>query len=177
MKTALLVLFSGLLLACDEPPATSSSASAAPAAKTSTPPKPTSAPTASATTEASPGTPLLPGTALKDTLKDVDTIMALGKATSPMGVMASDKKDIAAIMAAIGTDQLLKKPFESKCITPTKLAFQDKAKKGLGVLGFCADDDKFALGRFDGTGAQMAAVDVKDPVAFKAALKKIGAIK
>ena len=84
---------------------------------------------------------------------------------------------VAALLAAIGTDQQLSKPFGPKCVTTTKLAFQTKDGKQLGVLGFCDKDESFAKGVFDGSGAEQAAVDVKDPAGFKAALKKIGAIK
>lgn len=177
MRVTLLVLCCAALVACDDPPAPAASASAAATQAKPPPPKPSAAPTQSAAADDGSGAPQLPGTPLKDTLKGVDIIMGLGKASGPMGVMASDKKDVAAILNAIGTDQPLKKAFGSKCITPTKLAFQDKDKKALGVLGFCDTDDKFETGRFDGPGAVMVEVTVKDPAGLKTVLKKIGAIK
>jgi len=103
--------------------------------------------------------------------------MVLSKTTGPMGAMVSDKKDVAALTAAIGLDQQLKKGFESRCMTPTKLDFESNDNKSLGVIGFCDTDTTFASGRFDGSGAQDAQVDVKDPAGFKASLKKAGAIK
>jgi hypothetical protein len=175
MKPLILAPLCLLLFACDSTPEAGASASAAATAPvTHAPPAP---PPPSASTEASASAPVLPGTALKDVLKDVKSIMALGRASGPMGVMISDKKDVAAILAALGTDQSLKKPFESKCMTPTKLDFQSKAGHSLGALGFCDTDTTFAKARFDGSGATQAEVVVKEPAAFKAALTKAGAIK
>ena len=119
---------------------------------------------------------MLPGTPLKDVLKETTTVMALTKISGPMGVMTSDKKDVAAIIAAIGAEQTLSKGFGSKCLTPTKIAFQGDKGKQLGMLGFC-DDDSFKSARFDGPGAEKAAIEVKEPEKLKAALKKLGALK
>ena len=120
---------------------------------------------------------MLPGTPLKDALKETTTVMALSKISGPMGVMTSDKKDVAAIIAAIGADQTLSKGFGAKCLTPTKIAFQGDKGKQLGMLGFCDGDDSFKSARFDGPGAEQAAVEVKEPEKLKAALKKLGALK
>jgi len=176
MRFSLFVVLSGFAVACGDEPAAAGSASAK---ASSAPPKPVSASAAapSASASAAGETSTLPGTALKDVLKDTEQIMGLGPATSPMGVMNSDKKDIAAILAAIGTDQQLSKGFGAKCITPIKLAFQGKGGKSLGMLGFCDKDDKFATGRFDGSGAEMASVEIKNPTAFKALLTQIGVLK
>ena len=134
-------------------------------------------PAPSATGEASGSAPALPGTALKDVLKETTTVMALSKLSGPMGVMTSDKKDIAGILAAIGGDQTLSKGFGAKCLTPTKIAFQGDKGKQLGMLGFCDGDESFKSARFDGQGAEMAAVEIKDVEKLKAALKKMGALK
>jgi hypothetical protein len=163
------------LAACGDSGGGAASTSASATSKPPPPPPPPP-PTASATASASAG-PVLPGTALKDVLKDLKSVMVLSKATGAMGAMVSDKKDIAALVAAIGLDQQLKKSFESRCMTPTKLDFESTDNKSLGVIGFCDTDSTFASGRFDGSGAQQAQIDVKDPAAFKAALKKAGAIK
>ncbi len=115
---------------------------------------------------------------MKDVLKDLKSIMVLGKATGPMGAMVSDKKDVAAFVTAIGTDQQLKKAFDGKCTTmPIRLDFQSNDGKSLGALGFCDADGPFNTARFDGSGATMAEVTIKDPAGFKAALKKAGAVK
>lgn len=165
------------LLACgDEAPA---AGSASAAAKSSAPPAATQSakPTATASGEASASAPVLPGTPLKDLLKETTTVMVLSKLTGPMGAMTSDKKDIAAIVAAIGGDQKLDKGFGAKCLTPTKIAFQGDKGKQLGMLGFCEGDEGFKSARFDGQGAEMAAVEVKEPEKLKASLKKMGALK
>ena len=164
------------LVACGSDAESNASASASAAAKPP-PPAPTPSQTATATASAS-GAPVLPGTALKDVLKDLKSIMVLGKATGPMGAMVSDKKDVAAFVTAIGTDQQLKKAFDGKCTTmPIRLDFQSNDGKSLGAMGFCDADGPFNTGRFDGSGAVMAEVTIKDPAGFRAALKKAGAIK
>ena len=170
------------LVACGSDAESNASASASAAAKPAPTPAPTPTQTATATASASDA-PVLPGTALKDVLKDVKSIRVLGKATGPMGAVISDKKDVAALVTAIGTDQQLKKAFDGKCTTmPIRLDFQSNDSKSndgqsLGAMGFCDADGPFNTGRFDGSGAAMAEVTIKDPAGFKAALKKAGAVK
>ena len=173
-RSALVLLCPLVLLACGDATPSTASASAKP-----TTPAPTQSakPATSATSEASAGTPVLPGTSLKDLLKETTTVMALSKLTGPMGAMTSDKKDIAAILAAIGTEQGLNKAFGPRCTTPTKIAFQGDKGKQLGMLGFCDTDESFKSARFDGQGAEQAAVEVKEPEKLKASLKKMGALK
>jgi hypothetical protein len=163
------------LVACGSDAESNASASAT-ASQKPPPPAPTPSQTATATASAS-ASPVLPGTAMKDILKDLKSIMVLGKATGPMGAMVSDKKDVAAFVTAIGTDQQLKKAFESKCAMPIRLDFQSNDGKSLGAMGFCDADGPFNTARFDGSGAEMAEVTIKDPAGFKAALKKAGAVK
>ncbi len=175
MKISSLALGCCLLLACDEGSPSAQSASAKPTAPPVASPSPS--PAQSASGDASASAPLLPGTPLKDLLKETTTVMALSKISGPMGVMTSDKKDVAAIIAAVGGDQTLSKGFGAKCLTPTKLAFQGDKGKQLGMLGFCDTDETFKSARFDGPGVEQAAVEIKDPEKLKAAMKKLGALK
>ncbi len=171
---AVVVLCSALLPACeDAPPSKAASASAKPTAPPASSPSPK--PTESAAPSASAA--VLPGTPLKDAVKETTTVMALSKVSGPMGVMTSDKKDIAAILAAIGTDQTLSKGFGSRCLTPTKIAFQGDKGKQLGMLGFCDNDETWKSARYDGPGAEQVAIEIKDPEKLKAAMKKLGALK
>ncbi len=172
---SVLVLLCSSVFACGD--ATPSTASAS--AKQSAVPAPTQSarPTPSATSDASASSPTLPGTPLKDLLKETTSVMVLSKLTGPMGAMTSDKKDIEAILGAIGTEQGLSKGFGAKCLTPTKIAFQGDKGKQLGMLGFCDGDETFKTARFDGQGAAQAAVEIKDAEKLKASLKKMGALK
>ena len=175
MKIAPILLCCSALVACDDSAEPAKSASAKPTAAPAPSPSPTPAQSASA--DSSADTPQLPGTSLKEMLKETKTVMALSKISGPMGVMTSDKKDVDAIIAALGPDQTLSKGFGAKCLTPTKIAFQGDKGKALGMLGFCDNDDTFKHARFDGPGADKAAVEVKEPEKLKAAMKKMGALK
>lgn len=160
--------------------AASASASAKASAPTSAAPKPSapaSTPVPSRPENDPPAESKLPGTPMKDVVKDVATVMAVSKSTSAMGVMTSEKKDIADILDAIGLDQKLDKGFGPKCMTPTKIAFQAKESKQLGMLSFCDGDAELKTGSFEGGGAERAAVTIKDPAKLVAAMKKLGALK
>jgi hypothetical protein len=174
MKIASLLLSCFVLLACEDAAEPAKSASAKP---TAPPPAASPSPPPSQSASADASAPVLPGTSLKEVLKETTTVMALSKISGPMGVMTSDKKDVAAIIAALGPDQTLSKGFGAKCLTPTKLAFQGEKGKQLGMIGFCDTDETFKSGRFDGSGAEQAAIEVKEPEKLKAAMKKLGALK
>ena len=182
LPTALMLLTSLVAFGCDDSAggAGSASSSAKASAPTSAAPKPS----APASTPAPPrpedepaGEAKLPGTPLKDVLKDVATVMGVSKTTSAMGVMTSEKKDVAGILDAVGLDQKLDKPFGAKCVQTTRLAFQSKDSKQLGMISFCDGDADLKTGSFDGAGAERAAVTIKDPAKLIAAMKKLGAMK
>jgi hypothetical protein len=182
LSTALLLVISLAALGCGDGGSTSGSASAStkPSAPTSAAPKPSapaSTPAPPRPGDEPPAESKLPGTPLKDVLKDVATVMAVSKGTSAMGVMTSEKKDIAGILDAIGLDQKLDKFFGAKCITSTKVAFQAKESKQLGMLSFCEGDAELKTGSFEGAGAERASVEIKDPAKLVAAMKKLGAMK
>jgi hypothetical protein len=180
--TTLLVVISLAALGCGDGAGAAGSASAS--AKASAPTSAAPKPSAPASTPAPPrpgdepaGEAKLPGTPMKDVVKDVATVMAVSKTTSAMGVMTSEKKDIADILDAIGLDQKLDKGCGPKCMTPTKIAFQAKESKQLGMLSFCEGDAELKTGSFEGGGAERAAVTIKDPAKLVAAMKKLGALK